>query len=312
MIALGKHSKNMASPKSRTSRGKFITFLCVLLGITLVSCDSNIDGGKINIDDTTKIYTYKKDGTAVTGTVVFYELDSKTAKKYKSSIREVKNGKRINKGYDYYPNGVILAECQYDENGLVTGEIKYFFKNGKLSKTAEFKEDKQDGIAKEFDNSGDQVKEIIFEAGKKVKEYDFKNGEKIVPAIEKLELVQYKTGFYEYKNLTHNELLYQPMVIMKWKNVSNESLDETIKIEGIFIDNKKGEEWSKSLDYFQGYSDTPLQVGLSRQSSLQSSVGFTSYWGISGANISCQILINGQLYKTVKIKNEYLSSNRIQ
>jgi len=305
-------NKNEARSNNQTRMRKFITFLCVILGITLTSCNSNIDGEKVNVDDTTKIYTYKDNGNLVSGAVVFYELDPKTAKKYKLSIREVREGKRINKGYDYYPNGAILAEYQYDEKGLVTGTAKYFFENGQLGATSEFKDNKQNGIMKEFDSNGNQTKEISFEAGEKVKEYDFENGKKIIPAIEKLELVEYKTGFYEYKDLTHYQLLYQPMVIMKWKNISSEPLDESIKIEGVFIDDKKGEEWSKSTDYFQGYSDTPLQVGLSRQSSLQSSVGFTSYWGIQGANISCQILINGQLYKTVKIKNEYLSSNRIQ
>jgi hypothetical protein len=99
---------------------------------------------------------------------------------------------------------------------------------------------------------------------------------------------------------------------MRWKNISNEPLNERIIMEGVFIDNEKAEELSKGSDYFQGYSNTPLQVGLSRQSSLHSSVGFTGIWGIRGADFSCQILINGQLYKTVKINNKQLPSNRIQ
>ena len=125
-------------------------------------------------------------------------------------------------------------------------------------------------------------------------------------------MVEYKTGFYEHRNYNYGQILYQPMVIMKWKNISNEPVTERIEIEGVFIDNKKEEEWSKGSDYFQSSSGTPLQVGLSRQSSLQSSVGWTSYNAISGSDVSCQIFINKQLYRTVKINNVHLTSNRIQ
>jgi hypothetical protein len=276
-----------------------------MISVTLASCNSNIDGKKVNVDDTTKIYTYKENGNLVTGTVVLYELDPKTTKEYKFSVRKIREGKRINKGYDYYPNGAVYAEYEYDNNGLITGTVNYYFENGKLGKTSEFKENKQNGLTKEFDRNGNQVKEITFEADKKVKEYDFENGKKIIPAIEQLQLVEYKTGYYQ-------EELFLPMVIMKWKNISDKPLEEIVIIEGIFINNKKGEELSKSLDYFQGYSSAPLQVGLSRQSTLRSSVGFTSPRGVFEGDISCQILINEKLYKTVKIKNAYLYSNRIQ
>jgi hypothetical protein len=286
------------------------------LAFSMTACNlinSEIDREKVNVDDSTKVYTYKDNNKKVSGTVVFYELDPKTAKKYKKSVREVKDGKRINKGYDYFPSGSIAAEYPYDANGLITGTVKYFYENGQLYATVEFKDNKKQGVAKEFREDGTQAKETIYDLGKKTKEYDFDDsGKKIIPAIERLELVKYETGFYEYKDFNSYQLLYQPMVIMKWKNISNEPLSEKIEMEAIFIDNSKGEEWSKSSDYFQGYSDAPLQPGLSRQSSLQSSVGFTSKYGIYNADISCQIFINKKLYKTVKIKNDFLTSNRIQ
>lgn len=140
---------------------------------------------------------------------------------------------------------------------------------------------------------------------------NFATEEKAISAIEQLELVEYKTGFYEYRDRDHYELLYQPIVIMKWKNISDEPLVESIKMKAVFIDNKKDEEWSNTSRYFHDYSDAPLQAGLSRQLDITSSVGFTSYLGIENANISCQIFINDQFYKTVKIKNEYVSSNRL-
>jgi len=290
---------------------KLIGIAFLMTGCNLLN--SEIDGEKVDVNDSTKIYTFKDNGEKVSGTVVFYELDPKTAKKFKKSVREVADGKRINKGYDYYPNGSIGAEYPYDSNGLITGTVKYYFENGQLGATIEFKDNKENGLSKEYNDKGIQSKEIVFEAGTKVKEYDFDDsGKKIIPAIEKLELVEYKTGFYEYRDFNSYQLLYQPMVIMKWKNISSEPITEKIEMEAIFVDNKKGEEWSKASDYFQGYSDAPLQAGLSRQSSLQSSVGYTSAYGIYKADISCQIIINKQLFKTIKIKNDFLTTNRIQ
>jgi len=287
-----------------------------LIGIALLmtACNlinSDIDGENVNVNDSTKVYTFKDNGEKVTGTVIFYELNPKTAKKFKKSHREVKEGKRVNKGYEYYPNGSINAELPFDNNGLITGIVKYFYENGQLAATVEFKSDKVNGLSKEYNGKGIQSKEIVFDKGVKVKEYDFdNNGKKIIPAIEKLELVKYRTGFYEHRDLVHYELLYQPMVIMKWKNISNEPLSESVTIEGIFISG--GEEWSKDTDYFQGYSDSPLQPNLARQTSIKSSVGYTSYYSVSNAKVTCQIFINQKLYKTIKISNKHLASNRIQ
>ena len=277
----------------------------------MAACSTgSIDGETINVDQSSMIYTYKDTGEKVTGTVAFYELEPKTAKRYKSAVRGLKDGKRVNVGYDYFPNGAIAAEYPY-QNGLVNGTARYYYDNGQLYLTVEFKDDNEEGIAREFNSRGVQTKEIIFSDGKKLKEYDVDtNGNRIIPSVEKLELLIYKTGFFEYRDLVHYELLYQPMVIMKWKNISSEPITETIQIEGVFI--SKDEELSKATDYFQGYSDPPLQVGLSRQSVVQSSVGYTNASGIYGADISCQIFVNKQLYKTVRIKKDFLTSNRIQ
>lgn len=290
---------------------QFLSLAILLTGCNLFN--SEIDGEKVNVNDSTKIFTYKDNGKLITGTVIFYELDPKTGKNFKHLYREVKDGKRIKKGYDYYPDGSLGIEYTYDNNGLITGQLKIFYPNGQIFSTTDYKDDQENGISKQFREDGTQSKEIVFELGKKVKEYDFdKNGKRIIPAIEKLELVEYKTGFYEYRDFNSFQLLYQPIIIIKWKNISSEPITEIIEMEAIFIDNKKGEEWGSASDYFQSYSVSPLQAGLSRQSSLQSSVGYTSAGGIYYADISCQIIINKQLYKSFKIKNDLLTSNRIQ
>lgn len=288
----------------------------ILLLLSLTSCsffNTEINGDKVIVNETTKEYTFKENNKKVTGTVVFYELDPKTSKKFKQSVREVVDGKRVNKGFDYYPSGSIEMEYQFDKNGLITGLLKSYYENSQIWATREYEDNKEDGVSKEFREDGTQSKETEFKNGVKIKEYEFdESGKKLIPANEKLELVSYETGFYEFRNSDNYQLLFQPMVILKWKNISNEPISEAIKMEVVFIDNSKSEEWSKDSNYFQGYSDAPIQIGISKQISFQSSVGFQSSYAISIADISCQIFINKQLFKSIKIKNDFLTSNRIQ
>lgn len=294
--------------------GKTVAF-AILFSVLNTSCNflnSKIDGEKVNVDDSTKIYTYIDGGKKVTGTVIFHETSSLTSKKFKQAVREVKEGKRVKKGYDYFESGNVNAEYPYDKNGFITGTVKFYFPNGKVASTTEFKENKENGVQKEYREDGTQRKETVFKEGIKTKEYDFdESGKKIIPAIERLELVAIKTGFYEYIDNNSNQLLYLPMVIMKWKNKSDQQITESIEIDGVFINNSNMEEMAKTTEYFQGYSDSPLQPNLSRQCFLQSSVGYPNASSIYGINISCQIIVNKQLFKIVKIKNVFLSTNRI-
>jgi len=294
-------SKNERNPKSKMNRGNILAFFCAILFIALVSCNSYISGEKVNVDDATKIYTYKETGELITGTVVFYELDPKTGKKYKARVREVHNGKRINKGYDYYPNGLISAEFQYDENGFITGTVSRYYETGQLLGTVEYKEDKPNGITKAFDENGVQILEAIFENGTVIKEYEFENGKKIIPAIEKLELIELKTGYRTYLY----SLDIHPMVHTRWKNISDALLSEIIEITAVFIDNKTGQELGQTSRFLQGSQEVPLQTGLWREVNLTSQ--YTTRWGRMRDNeldIYCHIYINKQLYGTLKIENK--------
>jgi len=291
-------------------------FFALVLATLLTSCsffNTEIDGQKVNVDDITKIYTSKENNKKVTGTVAFYEFDSLTSKKYKQRVREVKDGKRIKKGFDYYPNGNVNVEYLYDKNGQITGSVKIYYPEGQIYSTEEYENGKQNGITKVYNEDGTQSNEIVYSNGIKIKEYDFdKNGNKIIPVTERLEMITYKTGYYEYIDYNSNQVLYQPIVIMKWKNKSDQPLTEIIEFDGIFIDNYKQEEMAQEHHYFQGFSDPPLQPNLTRQCALKSSVGYTNPAGIVRTNISCQIMVNKKLYKTVKIKNTLLNSNRIR
>jgi hypothetical protein len=127
--------------------------------------------------------------------------------------------------------------------------------------------------------------------------------------LKRIKLVEYKTGYYEYKDVNALQVLYQPMIIMKWKNISNAPIEESVEVKGVFI--SKGEEWGTDFSYLQSSSDAPLQPSIIRQCYINSNVGYTSVYSIYDSDISCQIYINDQLYQTFKIKNQHLTSNRI-
>jgi len=98
---------------------------------------------------------------------------------------------------------------------------------------------------------------------------------------------------------TNNDFV--PIVIIKFKNASNKPITESINIKGVFIDNEKGEVLYEDNS---GYlSATSLQPGLTNKVRLIDNVGVNPSLD---ADISCQIYINDQLYKTVKIGKDFL------
>ncbi len=286
----------------------------VLLSLVALSISCNLTTKSIDrkdtmSDPTTKLITFTANGELVTGTVLDYGTDDKEMKYIKSKI-VVKDGRIVDKGYGFHANGKIATEYIF-KNGEIDSIARFFYSDGTIGKLENYKNGIKEGVAKEFREDGTQSKEIIYKEGKIINSYDYdSNGIKILPIIERLTLLEITTGFYEYKDLNSYQVLYQPIVLMRWKNNSDNALKEQITIDGVFI--SKGEEWAKATDYFQGYSDSPLQPGLARQAVLQSSVGYTDYYSIGYANVSCQIFINDKLYKTVKIANKYVSSNRMQ
>lgn len=275
----------------------FLLAACSLVG-------AQIDGDKITVDEKTNIYTFKDTGQPVTGTVAFYAVNKLTGKKYKRSIRELKDGKRINKGYNYFPNGLLSVEFPFDASGQLSGTVKEYYESGAVIGTSEYKNGKRNGIQKQFTINGVQTKEILFENDAAVREYDFTDaGEKIIPAIERIELTASESGFFKYIDPASDSAIYQPTLIMKWTNKSLLPIKETIALEGVFIDNSKDKDMDTASAYLQRSSDASFMPKVTRLAVLRSNAGFGSSNDIQKAAISCQITINGQLFKTVKIKN---------
>ena len=96
---------------------------------------------------------------------------------------------------------------------------------------------------------------------------------------------------------------------MKIKNISDKPLNGRIEITAVFISDD--EEWSNETVYFQSSLDTPLQPNVSRQKSVQSSVGWMSFLGVGQKDVVCKMMINGEAFQTFKIANKLVNSNRI-
>lgn len=283
----------------------------VLASLLIVSCDptsKTIDGKDVLVDEETEIYTFRETGEKVTGTVLFYEKDAE-GNRFIERKRVVKGGLKVGIGYHYYPDGSIKAEAYY-KDGKVDSLIKNYYPDGKISLIQRISGKLRDGISEFYREDGTKEGEALFSNDSLIRVYEFDEfGMKLIPAIEKLELVEYKTGFYNYTDLNSLSSIFQPIVIMKWKNISKEPLTESVTIEGVFL--SEDEEWSTEFEYLQSSSDNPLQAGISRQIHVKSSTGFKSILGVKDANIRCQIYVNKQLYKTLKINNDYVHSNRM-
>lgn len=294
-------------------------FFPLLISIIFLGCGDplkeGIDGSNVNFDSATLKYTYKDNGKPITGEVTLMDTvinpeDNKVM--IFKKVRNLKNGFRYGVGYTYSVDGKKLVEEHYKLEGEYDSIVKFYgnpYPSNTVLSTGSYK----DSIieVKMYTPSGVQEKEVIYDKDYNIiKEYDFEDGKKIIPTIEKLECLKIKTGYYLSQSLYNS--LFVPMVQMKWKNVHDEPLEKSIKIKAVFIDNNKGEEFGEGSDYLQGFSDAPLQPNLIRQSVVESGVGWTSIIGVRNANISCQLYIEDELWKTLKIRNVELTSNRMQ
>ena len=287
---------------------KNLIYIVLCLSVILTaSCDNSpkIYSPEEIQTDSTGVRILKKNGKKVNGIV-----ERQTTNFLNQAIvRQTKFVDGVGVEIRDYINGECIGHIEYS-NSQITGT--FYGKTGDKTYTMSMKDGKADGLYQVFDPSGKQVYEAVYEDGKPVKTYDFdSNGNKIIPIEEQIDLIAYRTGFYESIDARYNEVLYCPIVIMKFKNISDTPIDnsERVKITATFIN--KDEEWSTDNTYLIGYSDSPLSPGISRQCYIMSSVGYTSYYSINQADISCQLSINDKPFKTIKIANEFRSSNRI-
>ncbi len=130
-------------------------------------------------------------------------------------------------------------------------------------------------------------------------QYDKNDLSKLITAT------QVETGYY---NSYH--VKYRPRIIMKWKNISENSIDENITIKAIFMLEDEIISENSSVLHFK--EDIPFESGLSKQIVLTGYYdGFEYSKGYSNYNVICTIYINHKLYKKYSIKKELLNNETL-
>ena len=101
-----------------------------------------------------------------------------------------KNGKWVETTQEYAPNGQLLKEIRFDENGGIKEEKVYgsdgnsfkdgilvqYHPNGKASMETPYRDGQTNGMGKQYNEEGRAVAEIFYKDGKEIsrKEYDKK------------------------------------------------------------------------------------------------------------------------------------------
>jgi hypothetical protein len=120
-----------------------------------------------------------------------------------------------------------------------------------------------------------------------------------------IRLTDYSTGWGVYTG----SQLFTPQLTLKFKNIKNESISDTIKIRVDFIETSKNEVFGEDTHYLISYGDTPLQPSYTKTAYINSGVGFRSYfssWELGSLpSITADVYINDKLYKKIPIKKGY-------
>lgn len=311
--------------------------LGIILSFLMPSCNSSrkIDHNAIMMDTITNYYVFKENGEKVTGIVeekskIYGIQDSVTLRRvFKEGILIESNvfyadGKVYLKGYfdpqkinfinkmeQFTPEGRLEQVEEYDSIQRVVKQSTYYANDS--SQVIRHDHTNNTTTITTYKNNLPRLEFVLQKGtiGRRIKVYKFdKNGNKITPAIDKLEVLECKTGFYRTWNKEERGYEYYPMVILKMKNITSYSLDEDIFVSASFV--MEGEDIGTYHSVFNR-PDSPLASGLARQ--VYVTCDGVTWYGVSAikkARVKCLIEINGNPYKEVEIANEVLTSNMIQ
>ncbi len=250
-------------------------------------------------DDSTMALRVRKTKEVFTGRAANYMYDSLTGKYYLEILRIVRDG-IIDSDYLYHPNGNLKLKAAYNKDGKINGVTKTYYEDGKLKESVSFVDGKMNGEAEFFPQSGGFKRVSVYKDDSLItsKWYD-ESGKRVITVFDKLELVGYKTGFYNFTT---------PMVVMKLKNILGKPLSEDIVIDAIFVcDN---EEIGRKLDYFQFARDIPLGDGIAKQIDFKADTQFGA-GGYKSKKVECTVYINKTFFKKFSIENDVLFTNRM-
>jgi hypothetical protein len=113
----------------------------------------------------------------------------------------------------------------------------------------------------------------------------------------KISIVEIETGFDPYHNSSD---LWLPCVAIKFKNISNQDINDLIKVTTIFIDNSEGEQIGTDYNYLTSKTEM-LICGTTKQMRFS---GSTGWYGIQNQNVTAKIYIEDELVKSLKVNNK--------
>lgn len=112
----------------------------------------------------------------------------------------------------------------------------------------------------------------------------------------KISIVKIETGFDPYHNSSN---LWLPCVAIKFKNISNQDINDFIKVTTIFIDNSEGEQIGTDYSYLTTESKMLIN-GTTKQMKFSSSTG---WYAVQNQNVTAKIYVDDELVKTLKVEN---------
>lgn len=311
--------------------------LGIILSFLMPSCNSSriIDPNAVMKDSVTNYYVFKANGEKVTG-IVEEKWEGPGTQDSVTHRRVLKKGVMIENNA-FYADGKVFIKAYLDPQKInVTNRMEQFTPEGRLERVEEYDSigrdmkmtvyegnDSTEIVSYDYENYAVTITtyknniprvELVCamhggRIGEVIKSYEFdKDGNRITPAIDKLEVLECKTGFYPIWNEETLGVRYHPIVILKMKNITDSDLYGEVVVEGTFI--KNGEDVGSQGVYFQRKSRS-LSSGLARQVYLICSV-HCDMSAVRTSHITCKISIDGNSYKEVEIANEVLTSNMIQ
>jgi uncharacterized protein len=186
----------------------------------------------------------------------------------------MEDGNRNGPWKDFYPDGSLKAEGNYD-NGNQTGEWKYYHSNGKIEQTGKFtKQGKLTGTWKWYFDNGQLLKEETYrnglrdglsteydETGKIIGEGEFVNGNEDGPWFELIGdcFIRgtyrdgLRNGMWQYFYLDHNQGKTDSLCYYKGAYIEDNPDGKhtwywengKVKDEGNYVNGRKEGEWFK-------------------------------------------------------------------
>jgi hypothetical protein len=135
--------------------------------------------------------------------------------------------------------------------------------------------------------------------------YEKERSEREMEQSVGVRLTDYSTGWGVYTG----SQLFTPQLTLKFKNIRDTPISETLKIQVDFIDTSKDEVFGEDVHFLISSGDTPLQPSYTKTAYINSNVGYRRYFSswelVSLPSITADVYINDKLYRKISVKKGY-------